>query len=286
MTLAAIAEDSGPRTITQAELLSNAGDVEGDSLTATGLSISAGAGTLVDNGDGTWNYNPAPNDVSSVSFSYTISDGTAAPIVASASMDITPVNDAPTIAIPIPDQLATEDIVFSFQFDSATFNDIEGDALTYSSDASGWLSFDAPTRTFSGTPLNADVGTTSVTVTASDGNGGSDTATVTITITGVNDGPTANADGFGTDEDTSFTTGNALANDTDPDASDTLSVTGINTAGTVGLVTDNGDGTFTYDPNGQFESLAVGETATDSFTYTISDGNGGTDAATDRKSVV
>ena len=37
------------------------------------------------------------------------------------------------------------------------------------------------------------------------------------TINGRNDGPTAAADGFATDEDTSFTTGNALANDTDPD---------------------------------------------------------------------
>ncbi len=59
-----------------------------------------------------------------------------------------------------------------------------------------------------------------------------------------------------------------------------LSVAGINTTGTLGLVTDNGDGTFNYDPNGQFESLAVGETATDTFTYTITDGNGGTDTAT------
>ena len=59
VTLTAIAEDSGPRTITQAELLANAGDVDGDSLTATGLAISAGTGTLVDNGDGTWTYTPA-----------------------------------------------------------------------------------------------------------------------------------------------------------------------------------------------------------------------------------
>ena len=51
VTLTAIAEDSGVRTITQAELLANAGDVEGDSLTATGLNISAGTGTLVNNGD-------------------------------------------------------------------------------------------------------------------------------------------------------------------------------------------------------------------------------------------
>ena len=52
MTLAAIAEDSGARLITQAELLSNANDVDGDALTAGNLAISAGAGSLVDNGDG------------------------------------------------------------------------------------------------------------------------------------------------------------------------------------------------------------------------------------------
>ncbi len=40
------------------------------------------------------------------------------------------------------------------------------------------------------------------------------------------------------------------------------------------------DGTFDYDPNGQFESLATGETTTDTFAYTVGDGNGGTDTAT------
>ena len=34
-------------------------DVDGDALTATSLAISAGCGTLVDNGDGTWSYTPA-----------------------------------------------------------------------------------------------------------------------------------------------------------------------------------------------------------------------------------
>ena len=61
VTLAPIAEDSGARTIIQADLLANAGDIEGDSLTATSLAISAGAGTLIDNGDGTYatSYTPA-----------------------------------------------------------------------------------------------------------------------------------------------------------------------------------------------------------------------------------
>ena len=39
-------------------------------------------------------------------------------------------------------------------------------------------------------------------------------------------------------------------------------------------------GQYTYDPNGQFDSLKDGEKGMDTFTYVISDGNGGTDLAT------
>jgi len=93
--LAPIAEDSGARIITQDQLLANASDVDRPSLTATGLAISSGSGTLVDNGNGTWTYTPALNDDSSVSFSYTVTDGSVG-VAASATLDITPVNDAPT----------------------------------------------------------------------------------------------------------------------------------------------------------------------------------------------
>jgi CSLREA domain-containing protein len=109
------------------------------------------------------------------------------------------------------------------------------------------------------------------------------TATVSIAINGVNDIPTAQDDGdvgYTTDEDSAFTTANVLDNDTDPDNSDTLFIESIDTSGTMGLVTDNGDGTFIYDPNDQFEDLAVGSTATDTFIYTVADGNGGFDVAT------
>ena len=71
---------------------------------------------------------------------------------------------------------------------------------------------------------------------------------------------------------------NVLANDSDPD-NDPLSVSAIDASQTSGMVTNNEDDTITYDPNGQFEDLTPGETATDTFTYTISDGNGGTDTA-------
>ncbi len=86
-----------------------------------------------------------------------------------------------------------------------------------------------------------------------------------------NQSPVAVDDSASTNEDTA-TTIDVLANDTDAN-DDTLTVTGFDTTGTIGTVTDNGDGTFSYDPNGQFEALNNGQSATDSFTYTISDGS-------------
>lgn len=118
------------------------------------------------------------------------------------------------------------------------------------------------------------------TYTIEDPDGRSDTATVTITVGGANDLPTANDDAFTTSENSPVTTGSALANDTDPDAGDLLSVDSLDTSATAGLVTDNGDGSFDYDPNGQFDSLGSGEIGIDSFAYTATDGNGGTDSAT------
>ena len=100
VALSAIAEDSGAHIITQAMLLANASDIESDALVATNLAIASGAGSLVDNGDGTWTFTPAENDDTSVSFSYTITDnGTtngsldAQSIAGSATLDITPVDD-------------------------------------------------------------------------------------------------------------------------------------------------------------------------------------------------
>jgi hypothetical protein len=174
VTLAAIAEDSGPRLITQAQLLANASDVDNPSLTAVNLQITSGGGSLDNNGDGTWTYHPASNDDTAVTFSYGVSDGTAT-VATTATLDITPVNDAPVVAQAIADQGATQGNPFSFQFAANTFNDVDGDPLIYTAtlDPVGslpaWLHFDGSTRTFSGTPTNADIGTIAVKVTASDG---------------------------------------------------------------------------------------------------------------------
>src|SRR3954449_512927 len=76
----------------------------------------------------------------------------------------------------------------------------------------------------------------------------------------------ANDDSATTDE-ASSTTINVLSNDTGPGSSGGLTVDSVDTTGTIGTVTVNGDNTITYNPNGHFEALKAGQTATDSFTY-------------------
>ncbi|WP_425274328.1 Ig-like domain-containing protein, partial [Sulfitobacter delicatus] len=103
--------------------------------------------------------------------------------------------------------------------------------------------------------------------------------TVTINVTGTNDGPVASADSGGTDEDTAVVL-DVLANDSDPDASDTLTVSSASVQSGLGTVSVAADGSsISYDPGTAYNSLAVGETATVEILYEISDGNGGTSSA-------
>jgi len=121
----------------------------------------------------------------------------------------------------------------------------------------------------------------SFTYTASDGSA-TDDANVSVTVTGVNDAPSADNDTLAVGEDAAAAniTATLLAGDTDPDTGETapLAVSAINTTGTQGLAVLNA-GTVTYGPNGAFESLAQGQSTTDSFTYTASDPGGLTASA-------
>ncbi|ETW13208.1 hypothetical protein ATO8_08351 [Roseivivax marinus] len=61
--------------LTPADLLGNDSDPDGDPLTL--ISVGAPAqGTVTDNGDGTWTYQPATGYVGDDSFAYTVTDGT------------------------------------------------------------------------------------------------------------------------------------------------------------------------------------------------------------------
>jgi hypothetical protein len=110
-------------------------------------------------------------------------------------------NTEPALAIPLPDQMANEDEAFSFVVPANTFSDIDpGDTLNYigtrddGSALPSWLIFDAARRTFSGTPVNEDVGTVGVKVMATDTGNLSAFDTFDVTVANTNDAPTvANA---------------------------------------------------------------------------------------------
>jgi VCBS repeat-containing protein len=98
-----------------------------------------------------------------------------------------------------------------------------------------------------------------------------------------NRSPLAQDDAFTTDEEHSVTIASPglLLNDLDPDPYDLLLVTALDTSETVGTVTRWGPrGAFTYDPNGQFDYLQTGESATDNFAYTVADAVGDSATAT------
>ena len=130
------------------------------------------------------------NGTGYASFTFKVSDGTAESAVAyTMTITVTAVNDAPTVANTMTDQPATVGTAFSYAFPANTFSDADtGATLSYTATkADGatlptWLGFAAGTRTFSGTPQTADVGTVSVKVTASDGNGGSVSDDFDITV--------------------------------------------------------------------------------------------------------
>jgi hypothetical protein len=139
----------------------------------------------------------------------------------------------------------------------------------------------APDGTLTFTPAPNAYGSATVTVIAVDdggtANGGSDTSapqTFTIQVTAQQDPPIATDDAASVNEDDAAgVTFDVLANDSDPDG-DALTV-GSFDGSTIaqGTLTHNGGGSFTYLPDAAFWG-------SESFTYTVSDGNGGTDTAT------
>gem|GEM_PF-6966012 len=110
---------------------------------------------------------------------------------------VTNVNDAPTVANAIPDQSATEGVLFTFTFATNTFVDVDaGSVLSYSViGVPAWLTFTPATRTFSGTPTNVTVGFVDITVFATDNvtPPASVNDTFRINFSNVNDPPTINS---------------------------------------------------------------------------------------------
>jgi hypothetical protein len=222
----------------------------------------------------TFSGTPANADVGTVTITVTATDGTGA--TASDSFDIVVgnVNDAPTLVSPIADQSATEDSAFSFQLPAGTFADVDaGDSLSYSTSAlPGWLNFDAVTRTFSGTPANADVGTVTITVTATDGTGATASDSFDIVVGNVNDAPTLVspiADQSAT-EDSAFSFQLPAGTFADVDAGDSLSYSTSALPGWLNF--DAVTRTFSGTPaNADVGTVTITVTATDGTGATASD---------------
>ncbi|QPN69364.1 VCBS domain-containing protein [Synechococcus sp. CBW1108] len=109
-------------------------------------------------------------------FTLTPNDGSINGTPVAVDPSVAAVNDAPTVASPLVNQSATENSPFFFTVPADTFADADaGVTLSLSATLAGgaalpsWLSFNAETYTFSGTPTIGDVGTISVLVTATDG---------------------------------------------------------------------------------------------------------------------
>jgi hypothetical protein len=255
----------------------------GDTLTYTAQ--LAGGGALpawlsFDAATRTFSGTPLNAHVGTVSIDVIANDGNGGTVTDTFDLVVGNTNDAPTIANPIPNQNATEDAAFFFQFAANTFADPDaGGVLTYSAQLGGggalpvWLSFDPVTRTLSGTPLNAHVGTVSIDVIASDGNGGTVTDTFDIVVANTNDAPTiANAlPNRNATEDTAFNVTFASNTFADPDAGDTLTYTAQLAGGgalPAWLSFDAATRTFSGTP-------ANGDIGTISIDVIAGDGNGG-----------
>jgi VCBS repeat-containing protein len=280
-------------------------------------------GTLVIAADGGFSYtvdnaNPAVQALAAGeqvtdTFAYEATDGTAISNQATLTVTVTGVNDPPVAnddpaavteddADPVAGNVLandtdvdTTDVLSVASVDGVAGNvaaTVTGTFGTVVIGADGTFSYtlDNTLATVQGLAAGEQVVDT-FTYEASDGTA-TDAATLTVTITGVNDPPVADDDAAAvTEDDADPATGNVLANDTDVDTTDVLTVAtvdgvagnvGAAVSGTYGTVVIDADGTFSYTlDNGLqvVQALAAGQQVTDSFTYVAVDG-AATDGAT------
>ena len=298
--------------------MGNDSDPDGDALTVTEFTVAGvtgtftagstatipGVGTLVIAANGDFTFTPAANYNGPVpTATYTISDGNSGIDTANlAFADVGAVNDAPVAANDGPvavteDTPATGNVL-------GNDSDPDGDTLTVTEFTIPGVGTTTAGSTatipgvgilviaangdFTFTPAaNYNGPVPTATYTISDGNGGIDTADLSFAnVTPVNDAPVATNDGpIAVTEDTPAT-GNVLGNDSDPDG-DTLTVTEFTVAGVSGTFTAGstanipGVGTLVIATNGDFTFTPAANYngPVPTATYTISDGNGGTDTA-------
>ncbi|MBL8434088.1 MAG: cadherin-like domain-containing protein, partial [Zoogloea sp.] len=258
--------------------LANYLDPGQDSLLPDGITINWGDGstsTASGVGDLTHTYTAAGSPTITVSLAD--EDGTYAN-VASLALSVAPAGGGNTAPVADDETYTlrpgqTLDIPAPGVLDGDT--DADGDALFVQSvDTTGLRG--ALTQFADGslrfTPEAGFSGTTGYTYTVSDGMGGRDTATVTLNV--VNTAPVADDETYTLrpGQTLDIPAPGVLDGDTDADG-DTLTVLSVDTTGLVGTLTQFLDGSLRF-------TADAGFTGTTGYTYTVSDGMGGTDTAT------
>jgi VCBS repeat-containing protein len=253
-----------------------ANDTAADGLTlSSSLLAGPSNGTLTLGEDGSLTYVPNANFNGTDSFTYTATDSAGDSSVATATINVNPVNDKPTAA---NDAFATSEDT-SLTVDAAgglltNDADVDGDTLTptvTSQPLHGTVTVN-PDGSFSYTPEANYNGLDGFSYLVSDGTTTSDVASATITIGPVNDLPVGANDEYTTPEDAPLTIAapGVLVNDTDVDG-DALSSILVNPP-QHGTVTLGGDGALLYTPDANFNGV-------DGFSYLANDGSADSDAA-------
>lgn len=244
------------------------------------LTTANGGSAIISNGE--ISYTAPAGFSGSDSFSYTISDGQ---LTAMATVNVTVTNSQ--TGINAADKAITIDEDNGGGVTSeAKVADLSDDNLISINTGSSTVTLDNAVLTsgsgsvrFAGdeifyTPAQDFFGTATITYTASN-DIGSDTGVITVTVTPDNTDLTANDDDYQVAEGATVTL-DVLDNDADgPGESGTLTITSVTqpTRGTATIVTVDGRTQISY------TSTGVASDGDDSFTYTISDGQGGTDTA-------
>ncbi|MFT5127240.1 MAG: VCBS repeat-containing protein, partial [Rhodothermales bacterium] len=242
-----------------------------DTPPSTGILTLSTRGAFVYDPDGQFE-SMQEGESTSVTFTYYLDNSRCTVDGATVVITINGANDCP---------IAGSDATSTTEDSSVAGNvagndsDIEGDPLTFSAGTPGsGLITVAPNGDFSYDPNGAydllnlgETATDRFTYLVNDGRC-TTIGQVLVIIHGANDCPIVTADTISMDEDTGGT-GNVLANDFDPEGNP---VSASQLTSPSGSLTFLPDGSFTYGTSGQFNDLALGETATDSFTYLLTDG--------------
>ncbi|MBC6473364.1 MAG: tandem-95 repeat protein [Hormoscilla sp. GM102CHS1] len=251
------------------DVLSNDSDDNNDVLEITGFSLTSEKGGKNARRGNSLHYTPADGFRGTDSFSYSIDDDNGG--TSSATVTITVPNKAPEAgndsAIMLLGTTGTIQVLANDTDDNSDVLSITGFSLT--SEKGGENARDGNNNSLRYTPANGFRGTDSFSYSIDDDNGGTSSATVTITVpnvapSAVNDSATVSLGTTGIIQ--------VLANDTD-DNNDVLSVTGFSLNSEKGGENARDRNSLHYTPAARFRG-------TDSFEYSISDGNGGIDSAT------